>query len=74
MRDYLKLHEIKEILENHLGDIEFEAIFSEVKNEAETCLCAAFEPSECCCGAWDDEDWDDFFDSEPDDDWYEDFE
>jgi hypothetical protein len=24
-----------------------------------TCLCHAFEPSECCCGAWDDiTDWD----------------
>lgn len=51
-RDYLMLTEIEEILENYLNEDAVEEIMKEIKEEAESCLCAATCHNECLCGAW----------------------
>jgi hypothetical protein len=54
MRDYLKLFEIKEVLDRcYLSENDIELIMANMEEEAETCLCSAFDESECTCGAWD---------------------
>lgn len=65
MRNYLQLTEIESILDNYISnDDTHDEIMAAVRNEAETCLCAALCSNECCCGAWeesDDIDWDDLY-------------
>lgn len=51
-RDYLKVKEIKEILENHFDHGLVSTIMAEIEKELETCLCAATCYNECVCGAW----------------------
>ena len=53
MRDYLKSWEIEELAQRFMCEDDYNAFMNAVKNEAKTCLCHAYEPSECCCGAWD---------------------
>ena len=61
MRDYLKLHEIKEVLDrtHWLDDNEITLVMAYLTEEADTCLCSAHSYSECTCGAWDYEAMDD---------------
>lgn len=65
MRNYLQLSEIESILDSYITNDDTHAeIMAAVRNEAETCLCAALCSNECCCGAWeesDDIDWDDLY-------------
>lgn len=56
MRDYLKLHEIEELAELYMSIEDCNAFMEAVKQSANTCLCAAHSTSECCCGAWEDDD------------------
>lgn len=53
-RDYLKLHEIEEVLSGILDEEQHKEAMKFLRQEAEICLCAAREKGECCCGAWDD--------------------
>ena len=56
MRGYLNLDEIERILEGYFDSEELEAVMGEVRTEADTCLCAARCYSDCCCGAWEEDD------------------
>jgi hypothetical protein len=55
MRDYLKLDEIEEVLSVYFDDEQTKRLMEEMKIEAETCLCFAYNESECTCGAWNDD-------------------
>lgn len=39
-----------------------------LEDDTQLCTCAAWEPNECCCGAWDDVDPDWWYDDEEQDD------
>lgn len=56
MRDYLKLWEVENILSQYLDQIDYESAMISVNREANTCLCHAYNHSECMCGAWEVED------------------
>jgi len=54
MRDYLKLDEIKKVLDRcYLSENDIQHIMLNMEEESETCLCFARDESECTCGAWD---------------------
>ena len=56
MRDYLKLWEVKEVLDGtNLSDKEIQLLMMTMQDAAKTCLCAAHSYSECTCGAWESE-------------------
>jgi hypothetical protein len=57
MRDYLKLFEIKEVLEkSDLSDKDVQLIMTTMEDYAEACLCFAHSYNECLCGAWEEDD------------------
>ena len=51
------------LTENGDATDEYELILDEsgYPISAKTCICHAFEPTECICGAWDDIDVDDWY-------------
>jgi hypothetical protein len=54
MRDYLKLFEIEDVLDDYCPDDKLaNHLMTWMRIEAKTCLCFAHSESECTCGAWD---------------------